>query len=50
MHEVKSDGHHPDLHVLVAEDDALIAFDVEQTLSRGSVSRSSVVHKPCRTA
>ena len=45
MHEVKSDRSHSHLHVLVAEDDALIAFDVEQTLVAQFGFKVSVVHK-----
>ncbi len=45
MHEVKSDSRHSHLHVLVAEDDALIAFDVEQTLIAQFGFKVSVVHR-----
>jgi DNA-binding response OmpR family regulator len=45
MHEVKSERGHSHLHVLVAEDDALIAFDVEQTLVAQFGFKVSVVHK-----
>lgn len=45
MHNRERHGRYSHLHVLIAEDDALIAFDVEQTLVARFGFKCSVVHK-----